>query len=489
MARDEAGYERDSEASLLNRRGYLRLAGAAAASVAGVSATAGTSAAASSDSLLTMDFEQSDYASKFTGGWNQGTHDERVTDPAKTGDHALRVQFPENNHYGIASKYDPVEANHRKSEATELYANMWLRFSSNFTGRTGKFPGPANVEPGGGMGGNPSDGTNGWSARGTFDPSDAGVKIGYYTYHMDQGGTYGDHLWAATVPKGEWVKVGQYAKLNTVSGGSANADGELKMWVDDELQLHETGFRFTEDLSLGCNYFFICYFGGTWTSPQDQSIFFDRVAVSDSQLPDISTGTSQPTGTPFELVSDAGTEGLEYEFTVEGTVTKNTSAGDNASEENDSITQNGDGTVTVTGTTGNGYGDAYYVDGTVTSIRLDETKWTLRYDGQEVTVAELLPSNPPTVERFDVSKSETLGEDRMFSVKWAAADADADLDTVELVVNDGSADLNFAVEDASGGDASGWKLFQFPAGSTVDVILRVTDESGNVTKRSKSVAL
>ncbi|MFC7079036.1 hypothetical protein [Halorussus caseinilyticus] len=194
-------------------------------------------------------------------------------------------------------------------------------------------------------------------------------------------------------------------------------------------------------------------------------------------------------GYPFELVADSGTEGLTYEFTVEGNVVKNTSAGDNSAEGNDSVTDNGDGTVTVSGAGGSGYGDAYYVDGTITSMKIDDSKWTLRYDGQEVSVADLVPSNPPTVKKFDVSKSNRLGGDRMFSVRWAASDADKDLDTVEVVVNDGSADVNFAVEDVSGKRASGWELFQFPTGSTMDVRLRVKDSSGNVTKRSQSVSL
>ncbi|MFC7079037.1 polysaccharide lyase [Halorussus caseinilyticus] len=290
MARDETARESESETSLLDRRSYLQLAGAAAASVAGLNAASSASSAASSTSdLVYEEFDESGYGDIFTNAWQQGTYDERVSDPVKDGSNALRVSFPEGSHYGMAAIYDPVDAGDLDSETTELYANAWVRFSSGFTGRTGKLPGPANIEPGGAKGGEPADGTNGWSARATFDGSPSnGVKIGYYTYHMDQGGTYGDHFWAATVPTGEWVKVGQYIKLNSVDGGSANADGQLKMWVNDELQLDKSGMRFTEDLSLGCNYWFNAYFGGSWTSPQDQSVYFDRWALSDTEMPDIS---------------------------------------------------------------------------------------------------------------------------------------------------------------------------------------------------------
>ncbi|MFC4451563.1 polysaccharide lyase [Halorussus aquaticus] len=496
MARDETARESDSEASLLDRRSYLQLAGAAAASVAGLNAASATGAAAETqDDLVYETFNQTGYDDIFTDTWQQGTYDGRVSDPSKSGSHALEVEIPQGNHYGVAATYDPVEAGDIDSEATELYANTWVRFSSNYDGKSGKLPGPANTEPGGGKGGEPSTGTNGWSARGAFDASvSGGVRVGYYCYHMDQGGTYGDHFWGTTVPTGQWVKLSQYIKLNSVDGGSANADGQLKMWIDDELLVDKSGMRFTEDLSIGCNYSFNVYYGGSWTSPQDQSVFFDRFAISDTQMPDISgSGTSgsgdQTQGKPLELVAGSDTSNVQYEFTVEGTVTKNTTAGDNAAESNDSITDNGDGTVTVTGTSGNGYGDSYYVDGSFTSMSLDESKWTIRYDGTEVSVQELLPSAAPSVERFDVSTSNKLGGDRMFSVKWAAADADGDLDTVEAVVNDGSTDVNFAVNDVSGSSASGWELFQFPAGTTMDVTLRVKDAAGSVTKRTQSVSL
>ncbi|UPV76308.1 hypothetical protein M0R89_19285 (plasmid) [Halorussus limi] len=95
----------------------------------------------------------------------------------------------------------------------------------------------------------------------------------------------------------------------------------------------------------------------------------------------------------------------------------------------------------------------------------------------------------PTVQRFDVSKSEQLGDDRMFSVKWAVADTDADLDVVEVVVHEGTADVNFSVTDVSGKSASGWDLFQFPVGSTLDVTIRAKDAGNRVVKQSQSITL
>ncbi|WP_435181719.1 polysaccharide lyase [Halorussus sp. AFM4] len=495
MARDKTAREPDEEASLLDRRGYLRLAGAAAASVAGMS-TASAAASSSQGALLREDFSTADYTSNFTSTWRQGQYDERVSSPVKSGSNSLCVDIPSGNHYGIASLYDPVEAGDVDSEVTELYASYWVRFSSDFQadGNVSKIPGPANTEPGGGKGGEPSNGTNGWSARGGFTDRGGDIGIGYYCYHMDMDGQYGDYFHAATVTGGEWVKVDQYIKLNSVSGGNANSDGELKMWIDDELKVDRSGMRFTEDLSIGVNYSFNVYFGGGSPSPQDQSVYIDSWALNTNQRPAMTDGTqtSQPSntdkGTVLELVSSDGMPTTQYQFTVDGTVSKRTSADRNSSEDNDSVTDNGDGTMTVTGATGNGYGDSYLVDGAITSVTgIDESKWTIRYGGSEVSVDELTAG--PAVDSFDVSKSETLGDDRMFSVNWSVSDPDGNLDTVEVVVVKNGLDMNFAVTDVNGPSASGWDLFQFPIGTELDVNLRVTDSAGNVTEKTRTVTL
>ena len=95
----------------------------------------------------------------------------------------------------------------------------------------------------------------------------------------------------------------------------------------------------------------------------------------------------------------------------------------------------------------------------------------------------------PSIDNFVISKSEQLGDDRMFTVKWSVSDPTADLDTVEVVTVNDLSSMNFAVTDVSGASASGWDLFQFPVGTTLDVTLRVTDGAGKVTKQMKTVTL
>lgn len=491
MARDEEVRETNGEESLLDRRSYLQLAGAATATVAGFSHT---STATETDSvLLDENFETEGYAGSFTSSYRQGTNDARVSDPSKLGSKSLQVQIPEGEHYGMAAMFDPVEAGAVDTELTEMYAGYWVRFSSDFDGGkyASKLPGPVNVEPGGAKGGEPATGQNGWSARGGFsDAGSDGIDLGYYVYHMDASGDYGDFWTAETVPRGKWLKVHQYIKLNTVSGGSANRDGQLKMWIDDELRIDKSGLRFTDDLSLGCNYWFDIYYGGPDTPPtNDHAICFDNWALNETELPDISgNSTEEPQGTVLELICGSEMPTTEYQFTVAGTVSKRTSAGDVSSEENDSVTDNGDGTMTVTGATGNGYGDSYVVDGEFTSFSdIDDSKWTIRYDGTEVTTDELVTG--PTIDSFQISKSQKLGDDRMFSVNWDVSDDDANLDVVETSVAEGATSMNFSVTDISGKSASDWDLFQFPIGSALDVTLRVKDADGNVTKETKSITL
>ena len=127
-------------------------------------------------------------------------------------------------------------------------------------------------------------------------------------------------------------------------------------------------------------------------------------------------------GTVLELVSAPNSSTVEYEFEVDGSVAKRTSAGDVAAENNDLLSANGDGTVTVTGVAGNGYGDSYLVDGDVTSMSLDEDVWTVRYDGEEVTASEFVLPNTLVI---DGSDAPNAASEYSFSVSGNARKSDA----------------------------------------------------------------
>ena len=97
--------------------------------------------------------------------------------------------------------------------------------------------------------------------------------------------------------------------------------------------------------------------------------------------------------TLFQIVGTEEGE-VSYEFTVDGTVEKRTDNSDRLkAEDNDEVTENGDGTVTVSGFTGNtGYGDSFVVSGDLESF--DRTGGDAGYrlvaNGRDVELDELL---------------------------------------------------------------------------------------------------
>ena len=108
------------------------------------------------------------------------------------------------------------------------------------------------------------------------------------------------------------------------------------------------------------------------------------------------TTAAELVGDPNELRIVSESE-VDYAFTATGEVQKNLDAGDYAAEENnDSVTENDDGTYTAEGLTGNGYGDTYQVAGDVVAFEPMTGSYTLTYGGTEVTASELTGNEAPT---------------------------------------------------------------------------------------------
>jgi len=87
---------------------------------------------------------------------------------------------------------------------------------------------------------------------------------------------------------------------------------------------------------------------------------------------------------------------ISYEFTVDGSVEHASGVADRLrAESNDTISENDDGTVTVTGYTGNtGYGDSYVVTGDLLSFERTggEAAFRLELDGTEVSIEDAVDS-------------------------------------------------------------------------------------------------
>ena len=101
-----------------------------------------------------------------------------------------------------------------------------------------------------------------------------------------------------------------------------------------------------------------------------------------------------PTTHHVEIVSTGGTSetgdlDVRYELTATGEIVPDTDNGRNSAERNDSVTENDDGTWTATGTTGNGFGDAYTVTGRVVEFTA-EGSYELYLDGTAVAAEDLV---------------------------------------------------------------------------------------------------
>ncbi|MHB9286199.1 hypothetical protein ACKVMT_04065 [Halobacteriales archaeon Cl-PHB] len=112
-------------------------------------------------------------------------------------------------------------------------------------------------------------------------------------------------------------------------------------------------------------------------------------------------------GTTFEVSAVENGPKFTYEFTVDGSVEKVSDAGDQAADRNDSI-ETGDGRVTVTGVTGNGYGDTYLVDGSITAFDADTDMANLRLQTSGDNVTALTLTHPSQVV-FDAEEAGEAG--------------------------------------------------------------------------------
>ena len=106
-----------------------------------------------------------------------------------------------------------------------------------------------------------------------------------------------------------------------------------------------------------------------------------------------STATSSTDASTFVIAATSDAE-LTYEFTVDGAVQKTRAADGTAADADDQVTENGDGSTTVVGSTGGNAGDAYLVDGDITSFEKTggEGGFELYLDDEDVT-DELSGSN------------------------------------------------------------------------------------------------
>jgi hypothetical protein len=127
--------------------------------------------------------------------------------------------------------------------------------------------------------------------------------VGYYVYHAEMGGTWGDHVWwtdntAGTVAHEQWHCIEGFVRLNDV--GAAN--GVLRGWVDGVAGYERSDIRFRSVTELKVEKFwFDIYYGGDWVPSHDMAIHFDSVVLARQRVGCV----GQSPGTP-----DAGMPGV-----------------------------------------------------------------------------------------------------------------------------------------------------------------------------------
>lgn len=308
-------------------------------------------------------------------------------DDAFRGEHLLRVSVDEGDHYGTGFDYDFAEL--EGSEPVEVYFRYAIRFGPTWIAdRNGKLPGFGGTYGIAGWGGRPANGDDGWSARMTFAEPSSGAdqgrtKIGYYTYHADMTGTYGDSWYFSggplgpddTLSRGEWHQVEAYVRVNDPNGGSGTEgenNGVLRGWVDGTQVFEKTDLRFRDiaDLKVERVWFNI-YYGGSWSAPQDLYIDFDNVVIAENYIGPVSDELPEGDGDvgdaggdasgEFDAASGGGSDadsGSEFDAAPPGDEedggrdsTGEDTSGDGLSGEEDSA---GDGATSGEGSNGGG---------------------------------------------------------------------------------------------------------------------------------------
>lgn len=241
---------------------------------------------ATPEEIFTCDFESERWWEEW-GEKKQDPHTETLSSDAarkfeRHAGKALRIRVEKGGHYGVSLAFHFKKRTEKEPE--EIYFRYYLRFADDWKPeRGGKLPGIGGTYGRAGWGGRKVDGTDGWSARGLFQGQKDGLTpIGYYCYHADMKGRYGDHwVWErngfAGLENNRWYCIEQHARLNTPEKN----DGILRGWVDGELVYEKSDIRMRDVDTLKIETVWLnLYYGGGWTAADDYHVYIDDVVIS-----------------------------------------------------------------------------------------------------------------------------------------------------------------------------------------------------------------
>jgi len=195
---------------------------------------------------------------------------------------ALRIVVDAGGHYGASLSY-PFQK--REGEEPEsVFFRYYLRLGADWDPEGGgKLPGIGGTYGRAGWGGRPSDGRNGWSARGQFGGyKDGRTPTGFYCYHADMRGQYGSSWYwqnkgLGNLANDRWYCVEQQVQMNT----PGKNDGVLRGWIDGKLAFEKLDVRMRDVPTLKIqNIWLNIYHGGKWSAKTEDSLFIDNIVVA-----------------------------------------------------------------------------------------------------------------------------------------------------------------------------------------------------------------
>jgi hypothetical protein len=238
-------------------------------------------------------FEVSDWMTRWSS-YNKNSTTEVVADDAdnrfeRLDGKALKVTVQKGKVLGLTAHYRFDQRPEGEPEA--MYFRYYLRFGENWnpTLEGGKLPGFSGTYNRGGWGGRKSNGTNGWSARGTFfrwrdhdSPLNNRRGIGSYVYYADMPAIYGS-TWGwnegptGMLEKNHWYCVEQYVRMNT----PGKKDGVLRAWIDGQLAFEKVDMRYRDvpDLKIESLWMNV-YHGGTTPAGEDLTLYIDNLVIA-----------------------------------------------------------------------------------------------------------------------------------------------------------------------------------------------------------------
>jgi len=211
---------------------------------------------------------------------------------------ALEITIKKGKHSGISAHFPFKQLSLNTERIQSAYFRYNIQFGSDWVVSSGgKLPGFAGIYGNesykAGWGGRKSNGTNGWSTRGTFSPTlsnentlAARTPIGSYVYHADMKYLYGDEKsWnlddISVLKNNIWYSIEQYVHMNTFG----NNDGILKAWVNGILVYSQDNIRFTDNPLIGIESVWLnIYHGGSTTAPKDLTLFIDDLVIASKYI-------------------------------------------------------------------------------------------------------------------------------------------------------------------------------------------------------------